>query len=159
MLRTFRDDRRCARKENKNGPRKRGNRALRKRRPPNQLKTRRLSMKTGLHARLVRLSPGQQAMRAMLSSIVVSVSSRQWRGQDVRCPRSNSSGLSSPSPPAEKATASQDQAGKASVSDPVNAQLTRLPCLKQKRADGGTPARLLSSSSMLRWSARPQTTS
>src|SRR4029077_14245868 len=73
MARTFRDDRRCARTENKNGPRKRGNRALRKRRPPNQLKTRRLSMKTGLHARLVRLSPGQQAMRAMLSSIVVSV--------------------------------------------------------------------------------------
>jgi hypothetical protein len=41
--------------------------------------------------------------------------------------------LPPPSPPAEKATGHQDQAG---------TQPTRLRCLKQKRADRGRPARL-----------------
>jgi hypothetical protein len=47
-------------------------------------------------------------------------------------PRVGSSGdFLPPSPPAQKATARQDQAG-----------TTRLRCLKQKRADRGAPARL-----------------
>jgi hypothetical protein len=94
MVRPLGTTGRCARKENKNG-RWKSNR--RRKRRPNQLETRRLSIKTGLRAGLGKLSPAQRARLGMPSAIEASVSSLVTPAISVyESPARNRAGLREP---------------------------------------------------------------